>query len=130
MMTTNIIEDQDVKMLRSVMMISVTGVMAIMIIQQIQQPQVVMAATEADRYGSWWLGPANLILNAELTESAFPLYVGEALPGTLDDEPGWRIYKYEFVIIDDYPEPVKIRYAGGTTDFDKIWDNRAEYEYS
>jgi len=129
MTTKNIIEDQDVKMLRSVMMISVTGVMALIIIQQIQQPQVALAAG-VQPYGSWWLGPNDLILNAQLNEFAFPEYVGEALPGTKDDEPGWRIYKYEFVIIDGDPEPVKIRYANGTTTFDKIWDMRAEYDYS
>jgi len=130
MTTRNVItEDQDIKMLRSMIMISITGVMAIMIIQQLMQPPAAQATT-TQPYGSWWLGPNGLILNAELNEFAFPVYVGEAYPGTLDDQPGWRIYKYEFVIIDGDPEPIKIRYADGTTDFDKVWDIRSEYEYS
>lgn len=82
-------------------------------------------------YGSIWFGPYDCIMNVDFNEdSGQPEYIGEALPGTGDDEPGWRIYNYTFAEIDGDLEPVKVRFADGNTNFDKVWDNREEYIYS
>lgn len=52
-------------------------------------------------------------------------YIGEAKPGTLTSEAGWRIQK-----IVDSSSDVSITFAGGHDKFDYIWDNRASLTYS
>jgi len=53
------------------------------------------------------------------------LYKGEALPGTLDSAPNWRISKVEILSDGD----VITTWASGSADFSFIWDNRAGYTY-
>ena len=60
--------------------------------------------------------------NADGTE----LYVGEASPGTLDANSGWRIKKLTYT----NQQVTKVEWASGDSQFDKIWDNRATYSYS
>lgn len=55
------------------------------------------------------------------------LYRGEAVPGTLDANPVWRIRKITISAIDS---DVEETWAGGNDTFDKIWDNRLSYTYS
>ncbi len=52
-------------------------------------------------------------------------YVGEADPGATTSESVWRIKR-----IDSTNDPdIDIRFANGSADFDKIWDNRASLTY-
>jgi len=111
-------------------MMAIIGAAAIMYMIQRLFPQ--QQQVQPTGYGNWFFGPAGLIMNVENGVDEEPMYMGEAAPGTLDSEPGWRIYRYEYV-----REPVSgdlisgtIRYAGGTANFDKVWDNRVEYLYS
>ena len=54
------------------------------------------------------------------------LYRGEANPGTGLDDPNWRI---RHIVISEYGN-VSVRYAGGTTNFDNVWEDRAGLIYS
>lgn len=51
-------------------------------------------------------------------------YVGEAIPGAAKGDPVWRIKRIEEIGSD-----IEIRWADGTEDQVKIWDNRATYIY-
>lgn len=53
-------------------------------------------------------------------------YIGEALPGSLQEDPVWRIKKLD----EGGTPPLQIEWADGTSDFDKVWDDRATYTYS
>jgi hypothetical protein len=52
-------------------------------------------------------------------------YRGEAGPSSLESDPVWRIQK--IVIVND---DVTITWAGGTTEFSKVWNDRLIYTYS
>lgn len=54
-------------------------------------------------------------------------YVGMALPGTADSVSSWQIRKITYDISNN---PTDIDFAGGSTKFDKVWDDRASYTYS
>jgi hypothetical protein len=51
-------------------------------------------------------------------------YIGEANPGTSDSVPKWRIKRIETV-----GTVIKIRWADASSDFNKIWDDRASLTY-
>lgn len=51
-------------------------------------------------------------------------YVGEALPGTATSASTWHIKKL------DSTTGLVITWAGGSSDFDKVWDDRGSYVYS
>lgn len=53
-------------------------------------------------------------------------YIGEASPGTPTSEPRWRIQK----LIYDGMFTSEIIWAGGNSEFNKIWNNRTTYNYS
>jgi len=52
-------------------------------------------------------------------------YKGEAIVGSEDDEPKWRVQKLVFGTDGD----VTITWANGTTDFRNVWDDRATLTY-
>ena len=55
------------------------------------------------------------------------LYYGRALPGTALSAANWAIMKLDY----DLNENVtSIRWAGGTKEFEYVWDNRASLSYS
>ena len=58
--------------------------------------------------------------------SATLAYVGEALPGTLDSAPSWRIKRLTLGLDDD----VTTEWADGNANFDNVWNNRAALAYS
>jgi hypothetical protein len=59
--------------------------------------------------------------------SASPiLYLGEAVPGSLTSAPVWRIQKVDT----SSSSAVSFTWAGGTSNFSSIWDNRASLSYS
>lgn len=53
------------------------------------------------------------------------IYKGEAVPGTTDTQPLWRIKRIEFV-----GEDVKETWAGGTALFLNVWSDRTMYDYT
>lgn len=63
----------------------------------------------------------------EYDASNNPIYVGDARPGTAESANGWRIKK---VTYDASNNPTDIEWAEGTTNFDKVWDDRGIYAYS
>jgi len=125
-----IADDKFLRSMSNMAMMVVGSALMLCIVHQLI-PQRAQAQAEDYQYGLWFLGPAGHIMNVQNGIDEAPQYVGEAPPGTDNDEPGWRIYKYEYV-----RDPVSgdilsgtIRYANGNTNFDKIWDRRADYEY-
>ena len=54
------------------------------------------------------------------------IYVGEAQPGSSTSAVVWRIKKFTYSgnFVTD------IKWAGGTSAFNKIWDSRTSYTYS
>jgi len=56
----------------------------------------------------------------------FPIYIGEALPGTKTSVTSWRIQKRTYT--DN--KLTAIEWANGTDDFNKEWDERTSYSYS
>jgi len=126
--------DTDDKLMTSLARSSMMVIGAVIMIHILERmlPQQVQAQVEPETYGLWYFGPAGHIMNAENGADEQPLYVGEAAPGTLNSDAGWRIYKYEYVIDAETEDMVSgtIRYADGSILFDKVWDDRADYEYS
>lgn len=53
-------------------------------------------------------------------------YVGEAFPGTAASSAGWRIKKLTY----SGTNVTDVKWASGTSKFDKVWDDRASYVYS
>lgn len=51
-------------------------------------------------------------------------YIGEAQPGTSQSSPNWRIKRVEKV-----GDDINIIWAGGSSSFDKTWNNRLTYSY-
>ena len=126
-----VITDVDNKLIASFsrsMMMVIGSVSILYMLQQLLPQQQV----QPESYGIWYLGPAGHIMNVENGVDEEPLYIGEAAPGTLNSSPGWRIYKYEYMTDPATGDVLSgtIRYANGTTNFDKVWDARSEYEYS
>jgi len=105
------------------------AIMANMVVQLLR-PTPVAAAEYPEPYGAMWLWPMGHIMNVSYGEGDEPEYFGEAMPGTLDSDDAWRIYRYEYVTIEGDLELASVRFAEGTTDFDKVWDDREDYEYS
>jgi len=56
-----------------------------------------------------------------------PIYVGEAVPGSLITTGVWRIKKITYDLSDN---PIEIKWAQGLTTFTNKWANRATYVYS
>jgi len=56
-----------------------------------------------------------------------PIYVGEAMPGTAQTSKGWRI---KFITYDAFNNATNVQWASGTSDFTKVWNDRATYPYS
>lgn len=52
-------------------------------------------------------------------------YIGEALPGTATSAATWRIKRVEQIGTD-----YNILWSDGSSDFDKVWDDRLTYAYS
>jgi len=51
-------------------------------------------------------------------------YIGSAEPGSATSASVWRICR-----LDESSSITELKYAGGSVDFDKIWDNRTSYSY-
>lgn len=55
------------------------------------------------------------------------IYKGQASPGTLDSENGWRVQEITFVGAD---EDVVIKWSAGNSNFDKVWDDHLGAVYT
>ena len=123
-------DDKLIETLGKSSMMIIGTISLLYILQQLLPQQQVQIQPES--YGMWYFGPAGHIMNVENGPDEQPTYMGEAAPGTLNSDAGWRIYKYEYVIDLVSGDMVSgtVRYAGGSIAFDKIWDLRADYEYS
>jgi len=58
------------------------------------------------------------------------IYKGQAQPGTLDATNAWRIQKIDVITGGDGQDDFEFRWAGGTSDFDKVWDDRLGFTYT
>jgi hypothetical protein len=58
--------------------------------------------------------------------SGFIIYLGKAAPGTATTATGWQIQKFTY----SGTNVTKIEWAGGSPNFDKVWDDRSSYSYS
>lgn len=59
--------------------------------------------------------------------SNLPIYIGEAIAGTLTSETGWRIQKRGY---NGSGRLISIKWANGDGRFHAIYDNRAGFSYS
>lgn len=55
-----------------------------------------------------------------------PIYIGKARPGVLTSEAGWQIQKIDY----DGDSITSISWAEGNDNFDKVWDDYLNYQYS
>lgn len=53
-------------------------------------------------------------------------YVGEATPDSAEGDAVWRIKRLDESVVND----LIILWADGTSDFSKVWDDRASLAYS
>jgi len=56
-----------------------------------------------------------------------PVYIGFASSGTATSASSWRIMKLTYDVNSNVTD---VQWAGGTTDFSNIYDNRASLSYS
>jgi hypothetical protein len=57
------------------------------------------------------------------------MYRGEAAPGSLESAPVWRVKRIEFLTGADGKQDIDEKWAGGNSNFDKTWVDRASLEY-
>jgi hypothetical protein len=126
--TTN---DKIITIFGTSMMMVIGSASILYILQQLFPQQ--QAQAQAESIGSPWLsllGLSGYSTNMDYGANFEVLHVGEAPPGTLNSVPGWRIYRYGYVIVDGDPEISEMKFASGNKNFDKVWDERATYDYS
>lgn len=88
-----------------------------------------MAQSPSTLVGIGFLAAINedhLIVNCENDGSGNAIYIGKAKPGTADDDAGWQIAKCTY---DANGSLLTKRWANGTPNLDKVWDNRADPSY-
>jgi len=118
------VHNTEVSMIRLFSMILFAVIMADTVTKLLVKP-----VDTPEPYGALWLYPAGHIMNVSYGADEEPEYFGEAIPGTPDDQAGWRIYRYEYILVGGDLEAASLRFAEGETTFDKIWDDREDYEY-
>ena len=64
--------------------------------------------------------------NIEYDSTGRELYVGYAAPGAADDDASWLIFKFSY---DDASLVTSKRFADGSVEFDKVWDDRNAYAF-
>ncbi len=55
-----------------------------------------------------------------------PIFIGEADPGVITSKAKWRIQKRTY----SGTKLIRIKWAGGNGNFDKIYDDRAGFDYT
>jgi YD repeat-containing protein len=71
-------------------------------------------------------GHQDLQINAEYDSDNQMIYLGRARPGAADSAAEWQITKFTY---DSAGNITESRFADGTHDYNKVWDNRATYSY-
>ena len=80
------------------------------------------------------MGRYQFMTGGDLTErwvydgSGRIIYWGEAKAGTADAAPNWRIRIFAYTGASFSPDSKK--WASGTPNFDKVWDDRTTYSYT
>ncbi len=70
--------------------------------------------------------PSAYITRTQNNVAGLPIYIGKALPGTVESDAGWQINKITY----DAPgNLIGNSFADGTNSYNKIWDDRADYTY-
>ena len=67
----------------------------------------------------------NYLILIDDTSVTNKTFIGKSLPGSVESALVWQIK-----CIDETGSYVKIGYAEGSKNFDKIWNNRISYSYS
>ncbi len=75
---------------------------------------------------SFPFGSEDLQLAVDYTTGTNPIYIGRSRPGALKSATDWQIRKLTY---DSNNNVTDIKFADGTNDYNKIWDNRASYTY-
>ena len=57
---------------------------------------------------------------------SYVVYIGRAQPGALQSDALWQIRKFTY---DESNHITNIEFADGSSEFNKIWDNRSSYDY-
>jgi len=91
-------------------------------------PEAIMMYEQFGRIGNSSDGQAfNRIREADETilvdVQGNDTYIGYALPNTLESTTNWKIKKVNSV------NPISIKWADGSTLYNKVWDDRATYTY-
>jgi len=70
--------------------------------------------------------PSDLKKRIDYDGGSDPVYVGYAAPGTAEGSAAWQIQKITYTggLV------TGIDFAGGTNDYNRVWDDRASYTYS
>ena len=69
----------------------------------------------------------NLATQIDYVSGTNPIYVGIATPGSATSSSVWQIKKITY---DSNNNVIGVQYAGGSPDFNQIYDNRASLTYS
>lgn len=77
--------------------------------------------------------PTTDVIQSEVFTIAFdyvggsdPVYIGFTVPGNATSDAAWQIRKLTY----DSGNVTNIQFAGGSTDYTAVWDNRASLLYS
>ena len=80
--------------------------------------------------GNWHPLTGDQVINAKQRieyVSATINYYGLASPGAATSDAGWQIRRET---LDSQSRTIQIDFAGGTLEYNQIWDNRATLAYS
>lgn len=69
----------------------------------------------------------DLVHMQDLAAGANVVYEGWAIPGTATSAAAWQICKHTY---DGSNNRLTTTFAGGTNDYNQVWDNRAALSYS
>ena len=69
----------------------------------------------------------NFITAIDYSGGTYAIYLGYANPGTATSAPGWQI---RMITYDGNNNPTDVKFASGTSTFDKTWTSRSGYSYS
>ncbi len=69
----------------------------------------------------------DLVRTVDYVSGATIIYEGYASPGTAVSAAAWQICKHTY---DGSNNRLTTKFAGGTNDYNQVWDNRAALSYS
>ena len=69
----------------------------------------------------------DLVNEVDYAAGSNKIYEGYAAPGTATSAAAWQIVKHTY---DGSDNRLTTKFAGGTNDYNQVWDNRASLSYS